>query len=75
MHIGPCWSYSLCPDDDGQPGQLQEMMLHETAVAWMRLRLSKTKPREPWTETREQYGTRLKEIAAYINAEYDVPLP
>ena len=20
MHIAPCWSYSLCPSDDGQQG-------------------------------------------------------
>ena len=33
---------------------------------------SVTKPREPWNETVEQYGTKLKQSAAYINAEYDV---
>ena len=55
-----------------QPGQLQEVMLHETAVAWMRLRLSKTVPRKAWTETVEAYRARLKACCAYINENYDV---
>ena len=55
-----------------QPGQLQELMLHETAVSWMRTRLARTTPRMSWEETPEQYGTRLKACAAYINAHHDV---
>ena len=43
-----------------QPGQLQEVMLHETAVAWMRLRLSKTLPKKPWKGSPEEYRARLK---------------
>ena len=53
-----------------QPGSLQEVMLHETAVAWMRDRLVKTTPRRAWQETVEQYCTRLKACAAYINEHY-----
>jgi hypothetical protein len=59
-------------DASRQPGKLQEVMLHETAVAWMRHRLSKTLPKQAWTETVEQYGSRLKRCAAYINEHYDV---
>lgn len=59
-------------DASPQPGQLQEVMLHETAVAWMRNRLSKTLPRAPWDETVEAYRTRLKTCAAYCNDHYDV---
>ena len=55
-----------------QPGQLQEVMLHETAVSWLRLRLTKTRPKEPWTESVEEYKTRLKLCAAQINQKYDV---
>ena len=55
-----------------QPGQLQEVMLHETAVSWMRVRLSKTLPQNSWEETLEAYRSRLKECAAYINGAYDV---
>lgn len=59
-------------DASAQPGQLQELMLHETAVSWMRDRLAKTMPRTPWQETPEQYGARLKVCAAHINANHDV---
>ena len=55
-----------------QPGQLQEVMLHETAVSWLRLRLTKTRPKEPWTESVEECKTRLKLCAAQINQKYDV---
>jgi len=55
-----------------QRGQLQELLLHETAVSWMRKRLTKTLPRKPWEETSEEYGTRLKACAAYINERHNV---
>ena len=55
-----------------QPGQLQEVMLHETAVSWLRQRLTKTRPKEPWAESVEAYKTRLKLCAAHCNAKYDV---
>ena len=55
-----------------QPGELQEVMLHETTVAWMRQRLSKTRPQQAWTETREEYRSRLKTCAAYIGENYNV---
>ena len=59
-------------DASVQPGKLQEVMLHETAVAWMRRRLSQTKPAWPWVETLDSYRSRLKACAAYINNKYDV---
>ena len=51
---------------------LQELMLHETAVSWVRDRLKKTLPRRCWEETEEAYGARLKEAASYINSTHDV---
>ena len=59
-------------DASVQPGCLQDGMLHETAMAWVRERLTKTVPRLPWEESIEAYGTRLKDVAAYINKHYDV---
>ena len=59
-------------DASMQPGSLQEIMLHETAMAWVRLRLSRTVPIDAHKETVPEYTTRLKEVAAYINANYDV---
>ena len=55
-----------------QPGQMPDVMLHETAVAWLRLRLTKTLPRRSWEESLDDYRARLKGCAAYVNANYDV---
>ena len=61
------------PDDASvQPGQLQDLMLHETAVSWMRERLAQTVPKKPWEESLDQYRVRLKSCAAHINATYQV---
>ena len=43
-----------------------------TAVSWLKLRLTKTRPKEPWTESVEECKTRLKLCAAQINQKYDV---
>ena len=59
-------------DASARSGQLQEVMLHETAVAWMRERLKKTLPTRSWAESFDDYGARLKACAAYINEEHDV---
>ena len=55
-----------------QPGQSGDLMLHETAVAWIRLRMAQTLPREPWRESEEEWGKRLKDTVTYINNKYDV---
>ena len=49
-----------------------EVLLHETSVAWMRLRRTKTLPRRPWDETVEEYRARLKVCAAYANERYNI---
>ena len=59
-------------DASCQPGKLQEMMLHETAVAWIRLREERTRPPKPWLETVAQFGTRMRQICADINSKLDV---
>ena len=38
-----------------QPGSMQDVLLHETAVSWIRLRLDRTVPQKSWEESREQY--------------------
>ena len=55
-----------------QPGKLSDLMLHETAVAWIRKLEARTIPRKPWEESREAFATRLKGIIAQINQNYDV---
>ena len=55
-----------------QPGSLQEVMLHETAVAWWRSLLSQSTPRAPAEDTRDAYLTRLREACAHVNDNFDV---
>ena len=55
-----------------QPGCLQEVMLHETAMAWVRIRLAKTVPKNCWTESVADYHKRLKACCADINATHNV---
>ena len=55
-----------------QPGHMQEVMLHETAVAWIRCRLTQTIPNQSWLESRSAYEAHLKRVVASINAELDV---
>jgi hypothetical protein len=55
-----------------QPGDCQELMLHETAVAWVRRKLEHTLPVEPWRETRDAFEARLKQASEEINEAYDV---
>ncbi len=55
-----------------QPGHMQEILLHETAVAWIRWRLTLTTPKQCWLETRAQYTTRIKGVVDDIDANLDV---
>ena len=55
-----------------QPGSLQELMLHETAVSWIRRGLTWTLPAKPWEETVEDYSARLRDVVHKVNEEYDV---
>ena len=55
-----------------QPGHLQELMLHETAVSWLRHRLETTLPTKCWEETPADFGARLRRCCTEINAELEV---
>ena len=55
-----------------QLGRMQEILLHETAVSWIRLRLEKTVPSKQWLETTEQYASRLRGVVDDIDANLDV---
>ena len=59
-------------DASVQPGKLQEVLLHETAVSWMRYREGKNRMQRPWEETTAQFGSRLKGIVQDINDSLDV---
>ena len=55
-----------------QPGKLSDLMLHETAVAWIRVLLSSSLPARSWEESPAQLISRLKRIAGKVNAAYNV---
>ena len=55
-----------------QPGSMQDVLLHETAVSWLRHRLAQSTPRACWKETRPEYGRRLKRCCEEVNKDLDV---
>ena len=55
-----------------QPGNLQDILLHETSVSWIRRREGVTQTRQPWTETVDEFGRRLRGICQHINDKHDV---
>ena len=59
-------------DASEQPGACADVLLHETAVAWIRDGLSKCVPKNPWKESREEYAARLRRVVADCNARHDV---
>ncbi len=59
-------------DASGQPGNLQDVLLHETAVSWLRLRLTASTPARCWEETPVQYTSRLKRCCDDVNQNLKV---
>ena len=59
-------------DASAQPGCCADVLLHETAVSWIRKKLTATTPKRPWLESREQYAARLRQVVADINRSYAV---
>jgi len=55
-----------------QPSDFGDVLLHETAVAWVRRRETRTRTTTPWTETVEEFGVRLRDICQDINDTLDV---
>ena len=59
-------------DASRQPGNLQEVMLHETAVSWIRRREATMRMTKPWEETPHQCSVRMKDIVQEINDTLNV---
>ena len=55
-----------------QPGRSGDLWLHETTVSWIRERMKKTQPVEPWKESEDDLGKRLKAAAAHCTSEHEV---
>ena len=56
----------------GDDARVQPGNLHETAVAWIKRWEETTRPREPWKETLEEFGARLRGVCQDINDSCDV---
>ena len=64
------------PDARRQSPDMGDMLLHETAVAWLRRRMRAERPVcVPWEETRVQWAHRAKRVVDHINSHYDVAAP
>ena len=55
-----------------QPGNMADVLLHETAVAWIRRREGKVRPKEAWNESVAAFGARMKAICQDINDTCEV---
>ena len=60
--------------DDGskQPGALGDVLLHETAVSWIRKCEERSRLARPWEESVDDFKTRMREICQDINNRHDV---
>lgn len=59
-------------DASVQPGHLADLMLHETAGAWIRRQERQTLPARPLEEARDAFATRLKGTVADIKRTHNV---
>ena len=60
-------------DASQQSPDMPDLLLHETAVAWFRRKLSKQRPVcSPWEETQAQWTVRAQQVVALVNENYKV---
>ena len=60
-------------DATAQAPDMGDLLLHETAVSWVRNRLRRIRPqRVPWEETIAQWASRMSEAVAYANTHHKV---
>lgn len=55
-----------------QPRDIGDVLLHETAISWLRREEEKSRPLRPWEETPEELNRRIQLIVSRINREFDV---
>ena len=56
-----------------QSPDMPDLLLHETAVAWLRKRLRTSRPEvEPWEETQEMWSRRAQQAVRFVNTSYNV---
>ena len=58
------------PDAKRQSPDMPDLLLHETAVSWVRGVLRRTKPEAlPWLETPEQWSRRMMQAVGEANSK------
>ena len=55
-----------------QPPDVADVVLHETAISWLRVEEEQTRPTRPWEETPKQLAVRLQRGVSRINKDFDV---
>ena len=55
-----------------QPREIGDVLLHETAISWLRREEEKTRPCTPWRETPVELEHRMLAAVRHINKEFDV---
>ena len=55
-----------------QPPDLADVLLHETAVSWLRSQEEQTRPAKPWEESPCELEERLQLAVRWVNQNYDV---
>ena len=55
-----------------QPGDIGDVLLHETAISWMRRREEATRPTKPWEETPHDVAARLQAAVCHVNEQFEV---
>ena len=55
-----------------QPRDIPDVLLHETAISWLRRGEEGTRPKKPWEETPKEFAVRLQKAAKSVNENYNV---
>ena len=55
-----------------QPPDVADVVLHETAISWLRSEEAESRQVAPWNETPEELEKRLQQAVARINRDFDV---
>ena len=59
----------------GQPSDVADILLHETAISCFKKALHRTRPKtKPWKETRQMFAKRVAEVVKEANNECDFRL-
>ena len=67
------WAGSNCKEGPrAPPPDIGDVLLHETAISWLRREEESARPRKPWEETPRMLGKRIQTAVNKINKEVNV---